>query len=98
MRTRWHRIFLLTIPGDDKIRILLHNAQQILEVLRKTFAGAAFDRQTYPGTCVESNSDIEMLSCQWTNITRMLERGDSEGTETILKALLEVRFAGITEF
>ncbi|SLM35771.1 Type I phosphodiesterase/nucleotide pyrophosphatase/phosphate transferase [Lasallia pustulata] len=73
----------------DKIRILHHNARQILEVVKKTFAGATFDEQVYPCHWVQSMSDAEMLSCHWSNITRMLEQGNSEDTETVLNAILE---------
>ena len=93
MRRVWPRdgdFSLLTISGDDKIRILLHNARQILEIVKATFPGATFDDQTYAGDCVQSNSDVEVLPCQWRNITRMLEQGGSENTDMILDAILEV--------
>lgn len=48
-----------------------------------------------PGDCIRSESDVEELSCQWSNITHMLKRGDTKDTEVTLKALLEVCFGEI---
>ncbi|KAL1963199.1 hypothetical protein VTN77DRAFT_8632 [Rasamsonia byssochlamydoides] len=63
---------------SDRLKILLENSRQILEVVKATFPGHAFDPKMPLEKCRNIiQSDIEQLECAWSEIHDLLQETDT---------------------
>ena len=75
---------------DVKIQLIQQNARQILDIVRGTFPGLAFDGTTNDNGCASLKSDGEVLDCLWSRATKAVYSPDYvDGAET-LRAFTEV--------
>lgn len=82
-----HPLISLT---DVKIHLMQQNARQILDIVRGTFPGLAFDGTTDDKVCASLKSDGEVLDCLWSRVTKSLDRADHVNGAETLRALTEV--------
>jgi ethanolaminephosphotransferase len=65
-------------PESDRLKILLDNSKQILEVVKTTFPQHAFDPNMPEKECRNIiQSDIEKLECAWSGILDLLKDPDT---------------------
>lgn len=76
---------------EDKIRIVKQNAEQILAVVKETFASFAFDGGSVQADCKKSTSDGELLDCLWSQASAELAAGTRSANLKAMPALMEVR-------
>ncbi|KKA20220.1 Transferase (Gpi7) [Rasamsonia emersonii CBS 393.64] len=77
---------------SDRLKILLENSRQILEVVKATFPGHTFDQKVSSEKCRNNiQSDIEQLECAWFSILDLLQNADTvrDSYSEIESALLQ---------
>lgn len=66
------------------------NAHQILRVVKETFNGQSFDRRAVKSNCSHEDSDGEIISCMWSQVTHTLDFNDQSNGVEVLRALTAV--------
>ena len=79
---------------DDKVHIMQRNAEQILEIVKASFADYSFHNVRMSVNCTSPQSDGEVLSCLWAKVEDTLPTQDGEVKEA-LQALNEVLVAAV---
>ena len=58
---------------DVRVGLLLQNARQMLDIVRKTFPGLSFRKAETRDDCVLAQSAGETLGCLWSNAANLVD-------------------------
>ncbi|KAI4254389.1 MAG: hypothetical protein LQ352_003121 [Teloschistes flavicans] len=79
--------FLPLWNPEDRIRILQHNAKQILKVVKGTFPNLSFDGQNRSDACEDRFFDGTRLACLWSQLEGS-RKGDTTASQEVREAAL----------
>ena len=74
-------------PIDIKIGLLLQNARQMLNIVRKAFPGLLLNEAETLNDCAWAKSTGEMLDCLWSNAASLVNVPGPINTAAALHAL-----------
>lgn len=87
------RVSRLTLEEEERIGLMRQNAHQILRVVKETFTGQSFDRRAVVSDCSHEESDEEIISCMWSQVTHALDSRTQTNAVEVLRALTAVSLA-----
>lgn len=73
-----------------QVQIMQQNAQQILGVVKETFADQSFDRWTGTLDCKDEQSNGDVMSCMWSKVTNILNVQSPPNSAEALRTLTAV--------
>ncbi|PGH13203.1 hypothetical protein AJ80_06449 [Polytolypa hystricis UAMH7299] len=78
---------------SERLALLQNNARQLLNVVKTTFPGHAFDANSDPCDAAQ-NSDLDKLECQWYSASKLVQSARDDGnlaseTESALLGFLK---------
>lgn len=77
------------VIGPQRIHILLENAKQLLNTVKATFPGYAFDPESNPFNCDSGVwTGVDEIQCTWFRVLELLQRSEEIGHSKIELALL----------
>ncbi|KAL8781691.1 MAG: hypothetical protein Q9194_000194 [Teloschistes cf. exilis] len=83
--------FLPFWKPEDRLRILQHNAKQILQVVTGTFPNLSFDGQNRSDSCEDIHSAGTRLACMWSRLEYLSKEDTTTNWDVKVAALYTVR-------